>query len=626
MKIERITVASADGCPLTLQRAEGRFKSGIVALLGHGPSVTTRLMQPCIAALCEQGAVVWAGDLRGHGASISAMAPKAHLDPETGWEKLRDDMACFAQIAFADCPLDQRLLVGGSLSGHLMLDLLARTQGLARHLVLAGPTPPQRGVTKVIEGFLRVRRVTRPVDAPDPQLLHHIYRFLRAHILTNREISELAMLETLTADPEQIATVMADPTGFPTPTLGYWLATLPGIQRSWTGQAGAEALPEDLRILVLSGPEDPQSQGGKLLPKVVQTLEKRGVAEVITRLLPHVRANILIDAGKVPVAQEIFAWMCRPASMPPQVPSPTSPAQVAPLQRTSQLDAIAQTEISLDLSSLIAKCYAAIDDDNHWIDLIIRIARAAEGEDQDQDIDALIEILHPHWQRAFELREELRWAAKMGRIYHEVIDRLELGVALLDAEHNLGHANPAFKRIMARLMGASDANMARVTQALVMGQESQIRAAAGSATGQDIPLMLDGRIVGVWIAPGRADIMGLPSDTLGGLLVLRDPSNISDSQDNKIKLMMLAYGLTQKESSVALALADGLATSEVATKLGITEHTIRSHVKQIFDKMQITSRTELSHRILSGPLGWLTSQEGPKAQIRQNPTLPIDRA
>lgn len=45
----------------------------------------------------------------------------------------------------------------------------------------------------------------------------------------------------------------------------------------------------------------------------------------------------------------------------------------------------------------------------------------------------------------------------------------------------------------------------------------------------------------------------------------------------------------------------------------ISEHTVRSHLKQAFDKMGVNSRTELAARVLSGPLGWLITQPGDPA-------------
>ena len=40
------------------------------------------------------------------------------------------------------------------------------------------------------------------------------------------------------------------------------------------------------------------------------------------------------------------------------------------------------------------------------------------------------------------------------------------------------------------------------------------------------------------------------------------------------------------------AIADGTSTAEMAEDLGITEHTVRTHVKRIFAKLQVHSKAE----------------------------------
>src|SRR5690606_7696978 len=114
----------------------------------------------------EVCAAVWAGDLRGHGGSVSQRAPLAHLDPSAGWEQLVEDTLHFAKLAFAGVPRDQRVLVGGGISGHLMLDALSRDPGLARHLVMAGPTPRQTGIMRLASSFMRQRALTHAPDRP----------------------------------------------------------------------------------------------------------------------------------------------------------------------------------------------------------------------------------------------------------------------------------------------------------------------------------------------------------------------------------------------------------------------------------------------------------------------------
>ncbi len=55
--------------------------------------------------------------------------------------------------------------------------------------------------------------------------------------------------------------------------------------------------------------------------------------------------------------------------------------------------------------------------------------------------------------------------------------------------------------------------------------------------------------------------------------------------------------LTQREREVALLVADGLRSREVAERLGIAAQTVKSHLKTIFDKLGVRNRVELARRL-----------------------------
>jgi DNA-binding CsgD family transcriptional regulator len=59
-----------------------------------------------------------------------------------------------------------------------------------------------------------------------------------------------------------------------------------------------------------------------------------------------------------------------------------------------------------------------------------------------------------------------------------------------------------------------------------------------------------------------------------------------------------ADGLTQREREVALLVADGLRSREVAERLGIASQTVKSHLKTIFDKLGVRNRVELARRLV----------------------------
>ncbi|HEY3129368.1 MAG TPA: response regulator transcription factor [Acidobacteriota bacterium] len=64
----------------------------------------------------------------------------------------------------------------------------------------------------------------------------------------------------------------------------------------------------------------------------------------------------------------------------------------------------------------------------------------------------------------------------------------------------------------------------------------------------------------------------------------------------------LAEPLTPRESEVLRLLADGLGNKEIAIRLGISEHTIKFHIRSILGKLGASSRTEAVSRGLRSGL------------------------
>jgi DNA-binding NarL/FixJ family response regulator len=56
-------------------------------------------------------------------------------------------------------------------------------------------------------------------------------------------------------------------------------------------------------------------------------------------------------------------------------------------------------------------------------------------------------------------------------------------------------------------------------------------------------------------------------------------------------------GLTLRESEVALFLAQGMRNRDIATALWVSENTVKTHLKSIFQKTSVTSRAEAIVRI-----------------------------
>jgi DNA-binding CsgD family transcriptional regulator len=58
----------------------------------------------------------------------------------------------------------------------------------------------------------------------------------------------------------------------------------------------------------------------------------------------------------------------------------------------------------------------------------------------------------------------------------------------------------------------------------------------------------------------------------------------------------LVEPLTAREHEVLALVADGLRNREIASRLGVSEHTVKFHLAAVFGKLGATSRTDAVRR------------------------------
>jgi DNA-binding CsgD family transcriptional regulator len=82
-----------------------------------------------------------------------------------------------------------------------------------------------------------------------------------------------------------------------------------------------------------------------------------------------------------------------------------------------------------------------------------------------------------------------------------------------------------------------------------------------------------------------------PNDQIAVIIEAATPIEVAE-------VMMLAYGLTERERTVTKLICQGHSTAQIATQLWITPNTVQDHLKSIFDKTGVRSRREVMARIL----------------------------
>jgi DNA-binding CsgD family transcriptional regulator len=95
---------------------------------------------------------------------------------------------------------------------------------------------------------------------------------------------------------------------------------------------------------------------------------------------------------------------------------------------------------------------------------------------------------------------------------------------------------------------------------------------------------------GVWMALHGA---GLVSDARRRVAVIVEAARPAGIYE----LLMSAYELTPREQEVTRLILQGAATGQIADELVISVHTVRQHLKSIFDKAGVRSRRDLVAKI-----------------------------
>ncbi|MFD3612710.1 LuxR C-terminal-related transcriptional regulator [Streptomyces atroolivaceus] len=82
---------------------------------------------------------------------------------------------------------------------------------------------------------------------------------------------------------------------------------------------------------------------------------------------------------------------------------------------------------------------------------------------------------------------------------------------------------------------------------------------------------------------------------LGAAAVVIEPAKASEI----VPLVVDAYELTDRETEVTQYIARGLPTGEIAAQLHLSPHTVRDHIKAVFEKVSVSSRGELVGKLFT---------------------------
>jgi len=208
--------------------------------------------------------------------------------------------------------------------------------------------------------------------------------------------------------------------------------------------------------------------------------------------------------------------------------------------------------------------------------------------------------LVPHLKRAFEIYESLSSLHHERRALEEVIDRLRVGVVLIDSAKRPVLMNRSAQMLIE--LGetlAVDAGRIRARDAAdqVMLNAALDRASATSAWSAIHLRETTHAELQVLVNPLTAAPAGSRErDAVAALFI----SGRETFSGLSLRYLRSAFGLTSAESELVAGLVDGASLEQAAAERGVSLNTVRSQLKQVFQKTGTRRQSEVVSLVLTG--------------------------
>lgn len=206
--------------------------------------------------------------------------------------------------------------------------------------------------------------------------------------------------------------------------------------------------------------------------------------------------------------------------------------------------------------------------------------RHPEENPYGEDALELLHMLRPALEAGLRglqrSRDQVRWLGTG-------LEQVDAGMALFSGDGRELHRNAVLRRCVeagpegARLWATVKNTSQRVLRTL----DSEW---AGPSPGP-VEITIGGRR---YLVSGSMG--GLPGASRSAVLVTVDRLDPLLPPVDRLKEW---FGLTKRQATIAILLAEGQSNTEIASFLGISPHTVRNHAAAIFDKIQVRSRKAL---------------------------------
>jgi len=236
----------------------------------------------------------------------------------------------------------------------------------------------------------------------------------------------------------------------------------------------------------------------------------------------------------------------------------------------------------------------------------VRFTREKSQGDFLEEEKAFLRLLIPHLEQSVSLGLQLRQLDSERQIYADSISKRSIGIFTLDRHGNILQSNTTAESYLKEADGFHQSQkkvklnnsalnetfqhfLQQTLEAIRRHERAPINALA-------VPRDSGKAAYQFMIKPMPVETHDESDITPYITLLIQDPEK---NLEISVRTLMNLYQLTLSEATIAILLAEGHTTDEVATELDIKKNTVRAHLRSMFVKMGVTQQSMLVTLVLT---------------------------